>query len=34
VLAELAREPTADIDPERVDEFRQTLVARGVSARS
>jgi integrase len=34
VLADLAREPTADIDARRVDEFRQTLVGRGLSARS
>jgi integrase len=34
VLAELAREPTADIDTKRVDEFRQTLVGRGLSPRS
>jgi integrase len=34
VLADLARESTADIDPQRVDEFRQKLVGRGLSARS
>ena len=34
VLADLAREPTADIDPKRVDEFRQKLVGRGLSPRS
>ncbi|MQA76311.1 MAG: tyrosine-type recombinase/integrase [Solirubrobacterales bacterium] len=34
VLGDLAREPTADIDPKRVDEFRQTLVGRGLSPRS
>jgi integrase len=34
VLAELAREPTAEIDPKRVDEFRQSLVGRGLSPRS
>ena len=34
VLAELAREPTADMDPRRVDDFRQTLVGRGLSPRS
>jgi integrase len=34
VLADLAREPTADIDAKRVDEFRQKLVGQGLSARS
>ena len=34
VLAELARHPTAEIDPKRVDEFRQALVGRGLSPRS
>jgi integrase len=34
VLADLARVPTAELDPKRVDEFRQKLVGRGLSARS